>query len=104
MATDFEQYFTGTDDVNGESVKVYEFPNQETMTQFLDQVGGMPHPLGGLRAVVAGLGCAPVVSVGPEKLHLVHANPHGNPARPSESAVDQLVSTLLEDGQGHQVG
>lgn len=38
---------------NPDKVDVYEFPDKETMQGFLSDIGGAPHPLGGLRVVLA---------------------------------------------------
>jgi hypothetical protein len=56
-AEKFKSYYTGWDeDVEIEDGKygahVFEFPNEEKMNSFIDEVGGMPHPLGGLRTVL----------------------------------------------------
>lgn len=53
----YQQYYTGTEEVKIDGqyvkVKVYYFDDdEETMNQFMDEVGGAPHPLGGNRAVV----------------------------------------------------
>ena len=34
-------------------VKVYEFPTDELQQEFLDEVGGAPHPLGGRRVIIS---------------------------------------------------
>lgn len=54
----FQEYYKGTEDVDFEggrsqNVHVFEFPTDELMDQFLENVGGMPHPLGGNRAVLS---------------------------------------------------
>ena len=37
----------------GMQVEVYEFPSEEKMISFLEDVGGIPHPLGGNRVIVS---------------------------------------------------
>ena len=50
------QYRAGEDDVEIDGkvvhVAVFEFPTDEKLEEFIGDVGGMPHPNGGLRAVV----------------------------------------------------
>jgi hypothetical protein len=32
---------------------VYKFPNEDKLTEFLEEVGGTLHPFGGLRAILS---------------------------------------------------
>lgn len=53
----WQQYRTGTEEVqiNGEyeQVDVFEFPDESLVEEFLGEIGGMPHPLGGFRVVLS---------------------------------------------------
>lgn len=55
--TKYGAYFKGeweNETNNGyEDVYVFEFPDEKVMHEFLDEVGGMPHPLGGHRTILS---------------------------------------------------
>ena len=63
VASKFKKYFTGFEDDDyikhfpnnepGSGVYVFEFPNDKILDKFLDEVGGAPHPLGGIRAILS---------------------------------------------------
>lgn len=54
----FKKYFVDREEVNGEKVGVWEFPNNalgaKLQKKFLDEIGGLPHPYGGYRCIVSG--------------------------------------------------
>jgi len=54
----YKQYYQGFDETidkpeGGVGAHVYEFPNEKLVEEFLAEIGGVPHPLGGNRVIVA---------------------------------------------------
>lgn len=52
----WNKYYRGKEELefNGEwrCMHIYDFPTDALQTEFLDEIGGAPHPLGGRRVVL----------------------------------------------------